>query len=152
MNSKARKHLETLRRRRDRLVVRVAAYQGGDPHPTRRELRALIWAINELEREPKGEPNLTETKMEVKMRDVEGGCVVLLDNIERCVREAEWVELISVVNGYRASLMTRRGRGTFRAVTARAVFAADALILLDHKLKDETLESVRAKKDEATLL
>ena len=34
-NSKTRKHLETLRRRRDRLEMRVASYDvSGDPHPT----------------------------------------------------------------------------------------------------------------------
>ena len=49
MNSKARKHLQSLRRRRDLLETRVATYAGGDPHPTRRELRALIWALERLD-------------------------------------------------------------------------------------------------------
>lgn len=49
--SEVRKHLASLRRRRDLLKVRVDKYVGGDPHPTRRELRAITWALSQLEDE-----------------------------------------------------------------------------------------------------
>lgn len=54
MTSRERKHYETLVRRRDRLQSRLGPSFIGNPEPTKRELRAInwaIWIVEELDRQ-----------------------------------------------------------------------------------------------------
>ena len=49
MNSRQRGYLRSLTRRRDRLTERLTEWDHGDPAPTRRELKALVFAIRVVE-------------------------------------------------------------------------------------------------------
>lgn len=48
-SAKERSHIETLKRRLDYLAVRVASSDYGKVNHDRREMAALLWAINEIE-------------------------------------------------------------------------------------------------------
>ena len=68
---------------------------------------------------------------------------LMLENIERCCQLHGQVEIFYTVDGYQASLSTRNGDLCVVSVHAEDVMTAT--LSLDARLKDETLESVRAK-------